>query len=231
MTIRYELEPLHRNIKDIVLLDDLKRVAHELGSSTVTIRLYDERGRFSASALQRRFGSWHAALERAGLKKVRNVNVPERELFANLAEVWTRLGRQPRTVDLTARSSRLSADTYKRRFKSWRRALEAFVCWANEVKSAAARSEVGQVKRALASPTPSGPRDPSLRLRFLVMRRDNFKCRICGASPALNAGVTLVVDHVDSWDSGGKTVIGNLQTLCEPCNGGKSNLPLNHSEG
>jgi hypothetical protein len=221
MTIRYELEPLHRNTPDVDLLDDLKRVAHELGSSTVTIRQYDGNGRFSASALQRRFRSWHSALERAGLIKVRNVNVSEQDLFANLAEVWTRLGHQPRMAELTARSSKVSADTYKRRFRSWRGALEAFVRWANEGNASGTVAEGHEKKLSL----PRGPRDPSLRLRFLVMRRDNFKCRLCGASPALNPGVVLVLDHVKSWDSGGQTVIENLQTLCEPCNGGKGNLP------
>jgi hypothetical protein len=29
-----------------------------------------------------------------------------------------------------------------------------------------------------------------------------------------------------AWDAGGETEMGNLQTLCEPCNGGKTNLPL-----
>jgi Homing endonuclease associated repeat len=121
MTVRYELEPLHRNTPDADLLDDLKRIAVKLGADTVTIREYGEGGRFSASTLQRRFGSWHAALERAGLAKVRNVNVLEQDLFSSLAEMWTHFGRQPRMADLTARSSRISADTYKRRFRSWRK--------------------------------------------------------------------------------------------------------------
>jgi 5-methylcytosine-specific restriction endonuclease McrA len=59
-------------------------------------------------------------------------------------------------------------------------------------------------------------------MRFLVMRRDDFKCRICGATPALKPGTVLVIDHILAWESGGETVIENLQTLCEPCNGGKS---------
>ena len=63
-------------------------------------------------------------------------------------------------------------------------------------------------------------------MRFLVMRRDDYKCRICGATPALKPGTVLVIDHVMAWESRGETVIENLQTLCEPCNGGKSNLPL-----
>jgi 5-methylcytosine-specific restriction endonuclease McrA len=67
-------------------------------------------------------------------------------------------------------------------------------------------------------------RDPSLRLRFKVLQRDRFSCRVCGASPAKRAGVELHVDHIRPWSTGGETVLENLQTLCSTCNLGKSNL-------
>lgn len=44
--MRYELDPLHRNTPDQEFLDDLKRVANELGANTVTTSQYNERGRF-----------------------------------------------------------------------------------------------------------------------------------------------------------------------------------------
>jgi 5-methylcytosine-specific restriction endonuclease McrA len=56
------------------------------------------------------------------------------------------------------------------------------------------------------------------------MKRDNFSCRACGASPASEPGLTLHVDHIVAWSRGGETVDDNLQTLCEPCNLGKSNV-------
>ena len=58
------------------------------------------------------------------------------------------------------------------------------------------------------------------------MQRDNFKCRICGASPALNAGVTLHVDHIIPCAKGGQATMENLQTLCSKCNLGKSDLDM-----
>lgn len=67
-------------------------------------------------------------------------------------------------------------------------------------------------------------RDPSLRLRFRVMKLDNFSCRACGASPALKRGLSLNVDHVKVWSLGGETIEDNLQTLCAACNLGKSNV-------
>jgi 5-methylcytosine-specific restriction endonuclease McrA len=59
-------------------------------------------------------------------------------------------------------------------------------------------------------------------LRYQVLTRDNSRCQRCGAS-ALTHGVTLHVDHIVPVSKGGKTVLGNLQTLCETCNLGKSN--------
>lgn len=222
MTIRFQLEPLHRNTPDVEFLHDLKRVAVVLEATTVSMTQYDERGKFSASSLQRRFGSWHQALERAGLVKVRNINPTEDELFDNLAALWTRLGRQPRMSDVTAQSSRVSADTYKRRFGGWRNALEAFVEWANAGK---ASEETTSEPSGTEVPSRRGRREPSLRLRFLVMRRDNFKCCGCGRSPATDVAVELNVDHIKAWANGGLTVLENLQTLCTKCNWGKSNLP------
>ena len=57
-------------------------------------------------------------------------------------------------------------------------------------------------------------------LRYDVLRRDGFRCRICGATQA--DGAKLHVDHIIPIAKGGKTEISNLQTLCDLCNIGKS---------
>jgi 5-methylcytosine-specific restriction endonuclease McrA len=221
MSIRYELEPLHRNTPDVEFLDDLKRVAAKLGATTVSMSQYNQFGRFHASSLVRRFGSWNRALKRSGLG-FRNANVTEEELFNNLVEVWAHFGRQPRYEELTAQTSRISRDTYMRRFGGWRKALEAFVRWANEterpaVPRTAARSDTTRHRT---------PRNINYRLRFLVMRRDNFKCRITGRSPATDPTVILEVDHIVPWEKGGETEFDNLQTLAKDVNIGKSNLEM-----
>ena len=61
---------------------------------------------------------------------------------------------------------------------------------------------------------------PSLRYR--VLSRDNSCCTRCGATPQTH-GVSLHVDHIVPVSMGGKTEMTNLQTLCAPCNLGKSN--------
>ena len=59
------------------------------------------------------------------------------------------------------------------------------------------------------------------KLRYQVLKRDNFKCCACGASPAKYPDVELHIDHIIPWSKGGETVINNLQTLCSVCNLGK----------
>jgi 5-methylcytosine-specific restriction endonuclease McrA len=58
-------------------------------------------------------------------------------------------------------------------------------------------------------------------LRMTVLRRDAFRCRMCGATAS--DGAQLHVDHINPVSRGGRTVSENLQTLCAPCNLGKSN--------
>lgn len=67
-------------------------------------------------------------------------------------------------------------------------------------------------------------REVNDRLRFKVMRRDNFKCCYCGRSPAIDPKIILHVDHITPWSKGGETIFENLQTLCSKCSVGKGNL-------
>ena len=60
------------------------------------------------------------------------------------------------------------------------------------------------------------------KLRYHVLKRDNFKCCACGASPAKDPSVELHIDHIIPWSKGGESTLKNLQTLCSKCNIGKS---------
>lgn len=66
-------------------------------------------------------------------------------------------------------------------------------------------------------------RTPSMKLRFEILKRDNFKCCACGSSPAKDPAVELHIDHIIPWSKGGETTEDNLQTLCSICNFGKGN--------
>ena len=213
--MKFELDSHNRNVPDNDLIKDVTAVATMLGADKVTIDQYNDNGKYHATTLTRRFGSWFEVLELAGLKKTRNLNISNEELFENLAEVWLKLGRQPRYNDLQNEISRYSVGTYEKRFGGWRKALEAFIKWANEGI---------EIESTPPQPTSSRrtSRNVNWRLRAQVLLRDGATCRMCGARP--EHGVRLHVDHIQPWAKGGETILENLQILCERCNVGKSDV-------
>lgn len=58
-------------------------------------------------------------------------------------------------------------------------------------------------------------------LRYDILKRDNFRCQICGSTA--QDEVKLHVDHIIPVSKGGLTIESNLRTLCDRCNMGKSN--------
>jgi len=101
--------------------------------------------------------------------------------------------------------------------------LENFVAYINNEESTASEETIKNVEIE-PSTRHKTSRTINWRLRFVVMRRDNFKCKNCGRSPATDPTIILHVDHIKAWANGGETVLENLQTLCSKCNIGKSNL-------
>jgi len=111
-TMKFELEEYHRGITDEELLADLKRIVLELNKTAITRADNDKRGKYHSATYIRRFGSWFNALEKAGLEKTRTpMNLPEKELFQNLEEIWIKLGRQPRYAEVQKPLSKYNVGT------------------------------------------------------------------------------------------------------------------------
>ena len=196
--MRYVLNQYHRNTSDDDLIADLVDVAKQLCADTVTIDEYNKLGKYHATTRSM-------------------LNVPEEQLFQNLEELWKHFGRQPKYHEVRKPLSKFSVGTYEKRYGTFYNALNEFINAMN-----------GDVtdERSLSENSTLNPRNINYRLRFKIMQRDNFKCRICGASPALNARVTLHVDHIIPCAKGGQATMENLQTLCSKCNLGKSDLDM-----
>lgn len=206
-------------VNDEQLLDDLKKVAKELSIDKLTISQYDYYGKFDSSTIMRHFGGWNVALQKAGL----NVSCKQysiQELYDNLANIWLKLGKQPSRRDLLRLGSPISYKAYERRFGKWSIALKSFVNYYNSSDDTTLQDN--EFRNCTSTHRTS--RDINLRLRFLVMQRDNFKCCLCGASPAKDPSIELNIDHIVPYSKGGETVLENLQTLCSRCNLGKSDL-------
>ncbi|MFA6526189.1 MAG: HNH endonuclease signature motif containing protein [Candidatus Buchananbacteria bacterium] len=58
----------------------------------------------------------------------------------------------------------------------------------------------------------------NLKLRYLIFKRDNYRCVICGNNAQ---GTVLMVDHIIPVVQGGHNEENNLRTLCRECNLGK----------
>jgi len=217
--MKFELEPFNRSVPDGRLLESLKSAYSEVTASgkALTFRAYIEVGHYHSSTIIARFGSWNAALQLAGLPLNEEKGVPIETLFDNLKLVWIAKGRQPVYRDMSSPPSEYTASTYNARFGGWRIALEEFVAGLAEEELLISGSQIPS-----SGNTAITPRQPSLTLRFLVLKRDSFRCVACGRSPATTAGLQLEVDHVQAWTNGGPTIAENLQTLCFDCNRGKS---------
>lgn len=219
--MKFELKPYTKSVSENEIIKDFQRVAGELGKKSVTQREYVKNGKYSVKTVYAKFGSWKEILDAANLNLSSNIGsvITDEELFANLEEVWIKLGRQPSYNEMIKPLSKYHACTYERRFKGWRKALEKFVEYVNaeDKKFYTSVSDSKNAKRK----TPKGI---NLRLRFKVLYRDNFKCGKCGRSPATDPKVNLHIDHIKPYSKGGETEMSNLQTLCSDCNQGKSNL-------
>ncbi len=217
--MEFKYKEYNKQVTDDELISDLKRVIKKQNLESLSMREYCLYGTFDSSTITRRFGTWNNALTLAGIE-LKNRQFTEKELFDNIERVWIAKGHQPTRRDMDNKSiSDISSGAYLRKFGKWSNALKMFVKYiksdGTEVES---KTSIDYIKSHKTS------RDINLRLRFRIMQRDNFKCKVCGASPATDSSVILQVDHIKPYSKGGETTEENLQTLCSKCNLGKSNL-------
>jgi hypothetical protein len=228
---------------------ELEAIAKRHDSAIVQYKDYKRLGgTYSIGTFQTHFGSWRKAVASIGLRSGHSRCRPDLRLyadedyFAEIQRVWEMLGRQPKAREMKEHA-RMSPKAFQARFGTWMKAIYAFCADRSGVEDHSPPDpyEKPNVQRipsikGLAKPKPAErsavareivivmttPRLPSDRLRFRVYKRDDFKCVICGRSPATNPGLQLEADHIIPYSQGGETVLNNLQTLCKQCNRGKS---------
>jgi len=234
--LRFHVPPKPMLQPDHALLGDLRRVARRLRTDRLSCRAYELHGLFHSEIFRRRFGSWTEALRRAGLHPAsRRLTIEQ--LHHNMYALWRHFKGKPSVEKVTLRHSAVGWGAYVQRFGSWHRAQLAFTLWirnpANRRKAyrawrgskaerrrAARRISSRPMKRRAASGSPI----VTLTMRFRVLRRDRYRCRACGRSPATDPKTVLHVDHIRPVSKGGGLggrALRNLQTLCKDCNLGK----------
>jgi len=217
--MKYILNKAHFKIPDDALLKDIRKTAKKHGSLTLSRAQYGIEGTYQPSTVRRRFGTWNNALELAGLKIQKIPFIHTECLMQNLKQVWDLLGRQPLIREMKPPESMYSVNTYVKRFGSWQKALKAFV----KYQQATHRGKKPVLKATFRNIKSSSKKylRVNLAMRYKILKRDNFKCRLCGASPAITPGLILHVDHIIPVVKNGETAPENLQTLCSDCNYGK----------
>jgi hypothetical protein len=212
-------------ISEDEVVREIQRVAQLLGVKSLSRDQFNTHARFTDNTVRNRFGSWHKAMKAAGLlTNALGKRYTDDDCFENLLSVWTQYGRAPTHDEMRGPPSLVGPKAYILRFGTWTKALQAFIDRVNADASPVAENhDAGQksspVYKTIAPE--ADRRDIRLGLRYAVLKRDCFRCVVCGRSPATHLGLVLHVDHIIPIAKGGKTVIENLRSLCEDCNLGK----------
>lgn len=212
---KFDLAAKRTRLNDEDLVLALQAAAEAFGRRYFTSPQYDGlsgRRPHSATIIDR-FGSWKKALALIGISGGRERRHSAEQLIQNLEAVWKELGFPPGKRQIATLGQKISESPYKRHWGSVRLACEALSAFHN-----------GRISREelFAGPIASSPRTTiALKDRWAILKRDNYRCARCGASPSNDHEVELEVDHIHPVAKGGGNELENLQTLCRKCNQGK----------
>lgn len=167
------VDPETRRTSDETIIEDIRRLAEESGTAPTASEMAN-RGQFSVTLAQNRFGSWNEALRRAGFQPSNRHSISDEALVDEINRLYSELDRAPTAEDMEERGS-FSIRPYLRRFDTWQSAVRA-----------AGYEPVGY---------PSGPANPMWKSepegnryygprwqqrRRQVLVRDDFECQTPG---------------------------------------------------
>lgn len=198
------------------IINDMIKVMHRLGKSSITIREYDTYGAYNSSTAIRKVGTWNTILKRL-YSPLNNVFYNDEDLLDNIKDVWLQKGSQPTRRDMDNKNwSQVSSGAYLRHFGSWYNALDRFVEYINKEDEDTSIT-LSNDKSDDSIYKHKTKREPTDRLKVQVLMRDGNRCRICGTK--CDGGIhKLHFDHIKPWAKGGETTLDNLQVLCSVCN-------------
>ncbi len=227
------------------ILEELEIAAKHFNYIEFGRRDFDKIANISSGTVRKHYnGSWIKALQelqkhlkQKGLDLHPRPHAPNRilsdkNLFDEMARIWQKVGQRPSRTEWEISEPKIAYNTYKQRFGGWTNACLRFIEYkmggqilADDFVLPDIKMETNIDKKTEYKKENS--RNISLSLRLEVLSRDNFRCVFCGKSPATDLGTKLHIDHILAFSKGGKSVLENLQTLCEDCNLGKSDHDIN----
>lgn len=229
-------------IPETRIFDELEKAANHFNYIQFAWRDFDKIANISANTVKKHFGSWKNGLDalRQHLQKkgmdlsprphAANRIYSDQVLFDEMARIWNKIGQRPSRIEWEMSEPKIAYQTYKQRFGGWTNACIKFIEYkmGNEILAddfvLPDREKQKTLQKNKIEYKLENSRNVSLRLRLQVLSRDNFRCIFCGKSPATNLSTKLHIDHIKPFSQGGKSILENLQTLCEECNLGKSDM-------
>ncbi|SDO83426.1 HNH endonuclease [Ralstonia sp. 25mfcol4.1] len=175
----------------------------------------------SLDVINRMFGSFANACSAFGIdcggKKVRYT---DDELLVFFEELWRWRGHKPALGDF----ARFKEETGKGiHYDVIRRRFGPYIIFQRLFSEYKRKIITKEVLLAEAKPTQCRRTAIGQRVRYDVLKRDGYRCTLCGASPVEDAETVLEVDHKVHVSKGGGSELSNLRTLCRQCNNGRGN--------
>lgn len=200
------------DVSDAELLAEIERLADGSDEGPTRAEM-DNDGRFPASHIARRFGSWNEAIREAGLEPAKRTQITDEELEDEFHRLKEALGHVPSGVEMDELGT-FSKGVYDLRFGTWNKAVEAF----GEEPRYTRFGEGDDVGYGSLWET----------RRAEIIERDDEECVVCGCQRDEHQKQyrkDLHVHHIhrfiDEYDRTGSYEIAhrseNLVTVCVSC--------------
>ncbi|MFH0771679.1 MAG: HNH endonuclease [Candidatus Omnitrophota bacterium] len=210
----FDLNAKRIRITDEEMLSSVKECANVVNFRYFPSTEYDKwkNKKAHSCTIIKRFGSWKKVMSLLGIEGGRERYTPEK-LIENLEKIWRQLGYPHGKRQIKKYGLKISESPYKYIWGSVRSACEYLSDFHN--------GKITEEELLKGNTSKTTRRTIPLKVRWEVLKRDNYKCVKCGRGPATHHNITLEVDHKRSVAKHGDNDIANLQTLCYDCNQGK----------
>ena len=207
---KFDINAKRIRLTDNEVLSSVKKYAEKVNFRYFPSTEYDtwkEKKGHSSTIIQR-FGSWKKVLLLLGIEGGREHYTPE-QLVENLENIWKHLGFPPGKRHIGKYGQKISESPYKQIWGSVRAACQ-FLAKYHEGKITKEELLRGKISSNRRHSIP-------LKIRWQVLKRDNYTCKKCGRSPSLDHKVRLEVDHKNPVSKGGQDDMGLLRNELISC--------------
>lgn len=234
MNFQFQRHRIDKITRDKIV-SELENIAKKFGYRKFTCREFDSRASIKHQTVLREFKDWtntmtflSERLSKKGIelqsrqKPKRKDYISDKEIFDEMEKIWNKLGHRPSKIEWDSANSQFNYNTICKHFNGWTNACLKFI--EHKMGKAVLADDTNKISKEISTikiKNKKKRREMPLKLRLKVLQKDNFRCVLCGKSPALDFGTVLHIDHIIPFSKGGETTLNNLRTLCAECNWGK----------